>query len=209
MVQHILGQQLHESEEAYKLGMRLIVKLKKLVEKHGQEAGLRLVLEESPAESACYRLASMDLKEYPEAAKEVLRGNVETKDYYYTNSVHYAYDADINYIDRIIGQSKFHPLIDAGAIIHVWLGEQEPEAASIRNLVEKVLLKTECTQLAFSPEFTICEDCKRTYRGLSDKCPSCDSDNVYHVTRIVGYFSKIENWNKAKRAELIDRKRGI
>ncbi|PIV57230.1 hypothetical protein COY52_11000 [Candidatus Desantisbacteria bacterium CG_4_10_14_0_8_um_filter_48_22] len=32
--------------------------------------------------------------------------------------------------------------------------------------------------------------------------------DVYHVTRIVGYYSKIENWNKSKRGELNDRHKG-
>jgi hypothetical protein len=32
--------------------------------------------------------------------------------------------------------------------------------------------------------------------------------NVHHVTRIVGYYSRIENWNKSKRGELKDRHKG-
>lgn len=31
---------------------------------------------------------------------------------------------------------------------------------------------------------------------------------LHHVTRIVGYFSRIENWNKSKLGELADRRRG-
>lgn len=40
------------------------------------------------------------------------------------------------------------------------------------------------------------------------KCGHCGSDNVYGISRVVGYFSKIENWNKSKRAELSDRQKG-
>ena len=32
--------------------------------------------------------------------------------------------------------------------------------------------------------------------------------DVHHVTRIVGYFSRIENWNKSKQGELKDRHKG-
>lgn len=32
--------------------------------------------------------------------------------------------------------------------------------------------------------------------------------SVYHVTRIVGYLSRIENWNKSKLSELRDRGKG-
>lgn len=33
-------------------------------------------------------------------------------------------------------------------------------------------------------------------------------DPIYHVTRIVGYFSRVENWNKSKIGEYNDRKKG-
>jgi len=32
--------------------------------------------------------------------------------------------------------------------------------------------------------------------------------NIHHLTRIVGYFSRVENWNKSKLGELKDRHRG-
>jgi len=35
-----------------------------------------------------------------------------------------------------------------------------------------------------------------------------DCQPLYHVTRIVGYFSRVENWNKSKLGELADRRQG-
>ena len=32
--------------------------------------------------------------------------------------------------------------------------------------------------------------------------------DVHHITRIVGYFSRVENWNKSKIGELKDRHQG-
>ena len=34
-------------------------------------------------------------------------------------------------------------------------------------------------------------------------------DPLYHVTRIVGYFSRIENWNVSKLGELADRRAAV
>jgi len=31
---------------------------------------------------------------------------------------------------------------------------------------------------------------------------------LYHMSRVVGYFSRIENWNKSKLGELADRQKG-
>ena len=39
-------------------------------------------------------------------------------------------------------------------------------------------------------------------------CPYCKSDNVYGMSRVVGYFSIIDNWNKSKKSELKRRQEG-
>lgn len=43
---------------------------------------------------------------------------------------------------------------------------------------------------------------------MEGKCPYCGSTNVEHMTRVTGFFSKIEGWNRGKIAELRDRYRG-
>lgn len=46
-----------------------------------------------------------------------------------------------------------------------------------------------------------------TFRGLYELCPVCGSANLEHMTRVTGFFSKVESWNKGKIAELRDRYR--
>ena len=40
------------------------------------------------------------------------------------------------------------------------------------------------------------------------RCPHCGSENVEGITRVVGYYSKIQNWNAGKKAEFADRQKG-
>jgi len=40
------------------------------------------------------------------------------------------------------------------------------------------------------------------------KCGHCGSTNIYGMIRVVGYFSRVDNWNKSKIAELRDRQKG-
>ena len=40
------------------------------------------------------------------------------------------------------------------------------------------------------------------------KCKECKSKNIYGMSRVVGYYSIIENWNDSKKAELNDRQKG-
>ncbi|MFO8006294.1 MAG: anaerobic ribonucleoside-triphosphate reductase, partial [Candidatus Brocadiia bacterium] len=122
--------------------------------------------------------------------------------------IHLRADAPVDLFTRIRWQSKFHRAIESGAIIHAFVGEERPPAASIRNLVEKTYLNTQAAQLTISPEFTICEDCHRTTPGLKERCGQCQSPRVYGMTRVVGYFSRVPNWNKSKIGELKDRRKG-
>jgi ribonucleoside-triphosphate reductase (formate) len=40
------------------------------------------------------------------------------------------------------------------------------------------------------------------------RCQNCGSKNVFGFSRVVGYYSIIENWNIGKKAELSDRQKG-
>ena len=207
MVQVHKGQQLHESDEALRFGLKVMAAMNLKCRELSERYGINLVLEESPAESAGYRLAKMDMKYWPEQTSAVVKGDLTGGNFYYTNSIHIAVDADVDYIERVEKQSRFHPLIEAGAIVHVWLGESEPDPGAIKSFVEKTFRQTQCSQICFSPEFTVCESCQRTSRGLLAQCPLCGSMEVYGVTRVVGYFSKVQSWNKSKVGELYDRVR--
>jgi len=126
---------------------------------------LKFSLEETPAESASLRMAKIDLKEFPES-REHIRGNFDTGEIYYTNSVHLTADAPVDIIERIEKQGRFNPLIESGAITHVFLGEQKPDPESIFTLIKKAWENTESAQITISPEFTVCQDCNTVSRGF-------------------------------------------
>jgi ribonucleoside-triphosphate reductase len=203
-VEYMTGQQLHESDEAFNYGLDVVGRLAGLCLMESEQRGFKIVLEETPAESTNERLVKLDKKYYNGEALKVIKGKHQK---YYTNSVHLAEGADIDIIERIQKQSQFHPMVEAGSIIHVWLGEYNPYPSSVAKLIMKTYEKTQCTQLCFSPEFTVCEDCHKTIKGLHKKCKFCESEHVYGITRIVGYFSRIDQWNDGKIAELKDRRR--
>ncbi len=207
MVQYHTGQQMHESKEALKFGLKVISNMKKETERLGQEYGLKMPLEQTPAESTAYRFARLDMKYFPLQAPTVIRGNKSTGEIYYTNSTYLNVGAPISAIERVKTEGLFHPLIDAGSLTHIWLGEHKPPAESIAAFVIKTFQNTQNAQIAFSPEFTSCLSCGKTSRGLSSTCPYCSSPDVEGITRVTGFFSKINGWNKGKLGELKDRVR--
>ena len=207
-VQHMTGQELHESDEALKYGLRVISYMYFRAKEEAKKHGIKITLEESPAESATRRLAKTDMRKFPEEAAKVMKGDVEKDQYYYTNSIHLRADAPVDMITRLRTQSKFHTMIESGAIIHAFVGEERPPAESVMNLIRKTFENTQTAQMTISPEFTVCRGCKKMIGKLVDTCHYCESTDVYGVSRIVGYYSRISNWNQSKIGELNDRHKG-
>ena len=208
-VRFLMGKEFHESDEALRLGEKIVahmfLRCKKLSVKHK----MKLTLEESPAESAARRLAKADLVYYRDEALQVYKGGSEDVAYY-TNSVHLCADAPVSLVERIRKQAQFHSLIESGAITHAFIGEERPSPQAIETLMRETFFRTQSAQVTLSPEFTYCLDCGHNMRGLKETCTTCGSAHVEGETRVVGYFSKINNWNKSKRdGELPARQRGV
>lgn len=206
-VKFLIGQELHESKQAQRLGLKIVAHMYSKTKKLSKKYGLKFTLEESPAESAARRLAKSDMIYFSEESKEIVKGPDDAE--YYTNSIHLAAEADVSMVDRIIEQSKYHSMIESGAITHCFIGEERPDADSIAHLMTEVFHRTQSAQVCVSPEFTFCATCNHQTRGLLENCPECGSADVVGETRVVGYFSKVQNWNKSKRyGELLARHAG-
>ncbi|MFZ1946558.1 MAG: anaerobic ribonucleoside-triphosphate reductase [bacterium] len=208
MVQAHTGRQLHESEEAFRFGLKAVAHLNLKAKEASKRYGMRFVLEQTPAESAAFRLARLDLDRFGSRAEEVVKGDLGKRHVYYTNSTFLNISEAMNPIERVRLEGKYHDLIEAGAITHLWIADSRPSKDSIANFVVKTFKLTRNAQIAFSPEFTSCNSCDKVARGLSQTCPHCGSMDVDGITRVTGYFSRISGWNNGKRAELKDRARG-
>ena len=195
-VQHLTGEELHQSRPAYETGLKIIDHMYQTINRLKAQHGLKFTLEETPAESATQKLAKGDLGRFPEARK-VIKGDLK-KAPYYTNSVHLNPGADVSIIDRIELQSKFHDMIESGSIIHVYCGESQIPAESIATLVERTYRNTRASQVTVSPEFTHCNTCHTNHFGFKEKCGKCGGGNVTKRTKIVGYFSNLNGWNDSQ-----------
>lgn len=204
MVKAFTGEEMHESKKALKFGVKVIAHMNLKVTEMKKKYGLKFVLEQTPAETTAYRFAKLDRKWFPKESKDNIQGNDKTGEIYYTNSTLFNVGAPIDPIERVKLEGIMHPLIEAGAISHIWLGEHEPSTKGLSSLVKKIFDNTTNDQVAFSPEFSSCNDCGKTHRGLVEKC-KCGSTNLDFITRVTGYFSVVSMWNKGKIAELKDR----
>jgi len=159
LVEYHTGEEMHESIDALRFGLKVISHMNKESSNLSEKYGMRFVLEQTPAESTAYRLAKLDMEHYKRDAELVVKGDITTGEIYYTNSAYLNIGAYISPIERVKKEGLFHPLIEAGALSHIWLGEARPSPESIANFVKKTFRHTLNDQIAFSPEFTVCLDC--------------------------------------------------
>ena len=125
----------------------------------------------------------MDLERFPVETAAAAGGIPEDGLVYYTSGL--SMRAKVSPLERLRLEGSGHPLLDAGTwtVVHA---EREPEVLS--GLLPRILLETDNVHLAWTPEFTLCRDCRRLAPGLSPVCAACGSSNVEELTRVAdGY----------------------
>lgn len=161
-----------------------------------EETGNLFNLEATPAESAAYRLALLDKKRFRGMQ---YAGGVDTDVPFYTNST----QLPVNYTDDPFEamrlQEGLQTLYTGGTVMHVYLGEAEPDPGAVREFVRTACAKFRLPYLTVTPTFSVCP----THGYLSGEhfsCPQCGQEaEVY--SRVVGYLRPVSQWNDGKRAE--------
>ncbi len=197
------GMELHEG--SLRFGLKIIKEMRDIAAEFSKATGSKFVVSRTPAESAAYRLASIDMRELN--GRAVVQGDRKKKAVYYTNGNHVRPSADIPLIERLKIEASFCPLLMGGTMSHVWLGEAHPDVDALTKLTESIVTKTLMGYFAYTKDLTVCRDCMHTAPNMLKKCPNCGSVNVDWYSRITGYYQKVSGWNPGKVQELHDRHR--
>jgi len=218
MVQYFTGDQLHESDDAVKLAVRLLLDMEKYRKGLEMTSGWKVMLARTPAESTAQTFAVADLvsPEYREMARKMVKGDTTTiqslnkkrdAPVYYTNGTHTYVGAKVPLGKRIDIEHKFFPILSGGNIFHAWLGESCSDPEALYKLTQRIARNSQIGYFAYTKDLTICSDCQNTAAGLLSNCPRCGSPNVRNWSRITGYYTDVSGWNEGKRQELMDRYR--
>lgn len=58
-----------------------------------------------------------------------------------------------------------------------------------------------CSYLTFNIPMTECRECGKIINVPVHRCPECGSDKIQYYTRIIGYLTKVANWNAGRQKE--------
>lgn len=188
------------SIEGQKIAHNVLDYINEVKDDWKEEDQIRYSVLGSPAEFASGRLASLDIKHYD---AKVYNGTKEAP--YYSNSSHLNVNKNIDVLERVKIESQFHKKIGGGQILHLWLG-QRPNERCLEDM-SKIIKDNDARYWTYTNDFSTCIKCNTSYLGLGEMCPFCGSNKTIGYSKISGYIQKVENWNKSKRSELIDRHR--
>ena len=90
---------------------------------------------------------------------------------------------------------KYGKLLTGGGIVHVSLGERTNPSQS--EEIIRYAAKSGCNHFALNPCYSICENNHSTF-GKSEVCPICGGKVTDYLTRTIGYFSRVSNWQNNK-----------
>jgi ribonucleoside-triphosphate reductase len=219
MVQHFTGKQLHESDDAIRVAVRLLLDMEKYRKGLEMKHGFKLMLARTPAESTAQTFAISDLvsPKYRKYAEKVVKGDLEQSlallkgqrdlPVYYSNGTHTYVGAHIPLGKKIDIEQKFFPILSGGNIFHAWLGEACSDPEALYKLTQRICRNSQIGYFSYTKDLTICSKCQSTNAGLLKSCPSCGSESVKWWSRITGYYTDVTGWNEGKRQELMDRYR--
>ncbi|MFK5879501.1 MAG: anaerobic ribonucleoside-triphosphate reductase, partial [Flavobacteriaceae bacterium] len=109
-------------------------------------------------------------------------------------------DHKTNTLDKIIlhGNENIQYL-DGGSALHLNL-EETPNKDGFINLLNATAASG-CNYFCFNIKITICNDCNHIDKQTLYKCPECESKNVDHATRVIGYLKRVSSFSSKRQVE--------
>lgn len=143
-----------------------------------EETGDIFNLEATPAEGASYRLARMDQKLYSDIRafnQEVYGRGKKNVEPYYTNSTQLPVGHTTDIFEALDLQDSLQSKYTGGTVLHVFLGENEPNPTATKKLVRKIAENYSLPYYTMTPTFSVCP--KHGYiAGEHEYCPKCDEE---------------------------------
>nr|MBC7245885.1 ribonucleoside triphosphate reductase [Chloroflexota bacterium] len=137
--------------EGRDLAIRVLRFMRQKLQDFQSETGHLYNLEATPAESASYRLAKADRKQYPDI---ITAGTTETP--YYTNSTHLPVGFTDDLFEALEHQDELQTLYTGGTVFHAFLGEQIDDWRQARLLVRRIAERYHMPYFTLTPTFSIC-----------------------------------------------------
>ena len=109
-------------------------------------------------------------------------------------------DESINALDKMdLHGKEMMQYLDGGSALHLNL--EEKLTAEGFNKLLSAAARSGCNYWCVNIKITICNECEHIDKRTLYHCSKCQSENVDHATRVIGYLKRISNFSAARRKE--------
>jgi ribonucleoside-triphosphate reductase len=144
-IKYLTNYHLHENIENIEFGKKILKNINQLCQKLSEKHNKKFILSENYSKKALNRFALLDSKNYSQELRLISSNDK------YTNSIHFHEDVNIDLLDRVKIQEKFHKFIQEGAITHISLKELKKSELSIKEFLIKISEDSNISILKFIP----------------------------------------------------------
>ncbi|HHW06591.1 MAG TPA: anaerobic ribonucleoside-triphosphate reductase [Clostridia bacterium] len=194
----LTGKHHGEDPQSQELGLEIIARMRRFTDRLTEQSRLNYSLLATPAEGLSGRFVKFDRERFG-----VIPGVTDKE--YYTNSFHIPVYYPISWFDKIALEGPYHQYCNGGHISYVEMksppaGNPEAMEGLIRHMADSGI---GYAGINFPIDF--CTGCG--FQGVINQaeCPACGCSAIRRVRRITGYFSTVDRFNEAKKAELRQR----
>ena len=92
---------------------------------------------------------------------------------------------------------EINSLMTGGSIVH-FSTDAKLTPTQAKSMIMKAI-EAGNEHFAINCCYSHCPECNTTIKGKLDSCPECHSKKMEWYTRVIGYFSKVQNWNQTRR----------
>lgn len=189
-----------ESEEAQKLGMRIVTHMRDRANEFSEKYHHNYSILATPAEGLSGKFTKRDRKEFG-----ILPGITDRE--YYTNSNHVPVYYKCSALHKAEVEAPYHDLTRGGHIFYV---EVDGDATHNPSAIMRVVDMMDRFNMGYGSVNHNRNRCMKCGYENADPnmevCPKCGSTDIDRLQRITGYLvGTTERWNSAKLAELKDR----
>ena len=106
-------------------------------------------------------------------------------------------DESLNVIDKFrLHGRRYIDRLTGGSALHMNL-EEHLSKEQYRHLL-RVAAAEGCNYFTFNIPNTVCNKCGHIDKRYLKECPSCHSDDVDYLTRVIGYMKRVSNFSAAR-----------
>jgi ribonucleoside-triphosphate reductase len=208
MVFHLTGHHLHEADPAVETALKILVHMRRELERLSLKHKVRFILAESSDELTAHRLARHDLRSpFSALAADCVSGDPTSGDVYYSGGLKALPRARVSALERIRIEGLLHDHDIFNAATSIWLTDEAQAFERMAVFISRAFYQTHCASILVAPEFTLCLSCGQPTRGLQGTCAQCGSSRVDGLAISTDHFSLISGWNRGLLGQLRDRYR--